>query len=95
MAQVCQVIQADPDTLAAELNTLASTNEIIHVVKTKSAGKFLVISDDAGSTSQIASVITGDPDKLVDDLDAIIATPYTIDLVVETFSAAHYVAVYK
>lgn len=95
MAQVCQVIQADPDTLAAELTTLAATNEIKLIVKTKSAGKFLVVSDDAGSTAQIISVISGDPEKLADELDAIIATPYTLEIVSETFSAAHYVAVYK
>lgn len=95
MAQVCQVIQADPNTLASELNTLAATNEILHVVKTKSAGKFLVISDNTAPTGQIASVISGDPDKLVTELTAIIATPYTLEIVADTFSAAYYVAVYK
>ena len=95
MAQVCTVIQADPNTLAAELNILASTEEILHVVKTKSAGKFLVISDNAASTSQVAAVIVGDPDKLSAELAAVIALPATIDLVSDTFSAAHYVVVYK
>lgn len=95
MAQVCQVIQADPDTLAAELNTLASTNEIKIVEKTRSAGKFIVISDDSGSTSQVVSVIAGDPDKLASELASIISTPYTLEIVAETFSSAHYIAVYK
>lgn len=94
MAQVCQVIQADPNTLKAELDALAATNEILHVVKTKSSGKFLVISDNAGSMAQVAEVITGDPDKLADDLTTIAGTN-TIDIVANTFSAAHYVVVYR
>lgn len=95
MAQVSSVIQADPNTFADELNTLAATNEIQIITKTKSAGKFLVISDDAASTGQVAVVISGDPQKLADDIADIIALPATVEIVSETFSAAHYIVVYK
>jgi nitrate reductase NapAB chaperone NapD len=95
MAQVSRVIQADPNTLASELNTLAATEEIQIITKTKSAGKFIVISDDAAPTGQAAVVVAGDPQKLVDELTSLIALPATIYVVASTFSAAHYVVVYK
>ena len=94
MAQVTRVIQADPWTLASTLTTLAATEELQIITKTGSAGKFLVISDDAASTGQTAVVIAGDPQKLSDEIAAIIALPATVDIVTPTFSASHYVVVY-
>lgn len=93
MAQVCTVIQADPNTFKAELETLAAANEIKLITKTKSAGKFLVIYDDAGTTGQLVEVIVGDPDLLSGSLTTIAAT-FTINIVSDTFSAAHYIVVY-
>jgi len=45
MAQITRVIQADPDSLAAQLNVLVATESIEIITKTTSAGKFIVISD--------------------------------------------------
>lgn len=95
MAQVTRVIQADPWTFAASLNTLAATEQIQIIEKTASAGKFLVISDNAAPTGQTAVVISGDPQKLSDEINAIIALPATVEIVTPTFSAAHYVVVYS
>ena len=49
MAQVCNVIQADPTSLAAAL--LALNKEVLIIEKTSSAGKFLVVSQ-APATGQ-------------------------------------------
>jgi hypothetical protein len=89
MAQNCTVIQADPGTLAVELAAL--NEEILIVQKTASAGKFIVISQ-APSTSQTFTVVAGDPDKLASEIDTI-ALGATVNLVIPTFSAAHYVVV--
>ena len=90
MAQSCTVIQADPWTLASALQALGTT--ILVVEKTTSAGKFIVISDSAPST-QTFTVISGDPDKLASDINAIISGGSSIDLIIPTFSASHYVVV--
>lgn len=92
MAQACIVIQADPWTLATQLDALSDGVSIVE--KTSSAGKFLVITDSA-ITSQLFSVITGDPDKLALDLNALILLGRTINLIIPTFSASHYVVVYS
>jgi hypothetical protein len=89
MAQNCTVIQADPATLAVELAAL--NEEILIVQKTASAGKFIVVSQ-APSTSQTFTVVAGDPDKLASEIDTI-ALGATVNLVIPTFSAAHYVVV--
>jgi len=92
MAQTCRVIQADPNTLAAELTAL---NEDVTVVeKTSSAGKFIVVSE-APSSGQTFVVIAGDPDTLSGGVNALITGGANIDLIVPTFSASHYVVVYK
>jgi hypothetical protein len=90
MAQVSQVIQADPTSLAAAL--LALNQEVLLVEKTSSAGKFLVVSE-APSTSQTFTVITGDPDKLAASVAALVSGGDTINLIIPTFSASHYVVV--
>lgn len=90
MAQVSQVIQADPTSLAAAL--LALGRQVLLVEKTSSAGKFLVISE-APSTSQTFSVITGDPDKLAASVTTLVAGGKTINIIIPTFSASHYVVV--
>jgi hypothetical protein len=92
MAQVCTVIQADPNSLKTALDTLAASNEIQIVLKTKSSGKFLVIYDDTATASQSVTVIVGDPDKLASEITTIASTD-TIDLVSSTFSASQYVVV--
>ena len=92
MAQVTRVIQADPWTFADQLNVLAATEKIQIIEKTSSAGKFIVISDDAAPTGQTAVVISGDPQKLSDEITALSAT--SIDVLSATFSAAHYIVVY-
>ena len=91
MAQVCNVIQADPASLAIALAAL--NKEVLHVEKTSSAGKFLVISE-APSTSQLFVVIAGDPDKLASELSALITAGKTINVVTQTFSSSHYVVAY-
>lgn len=90
MAQVSQVIQADPTSLAAAL--LALNREVLIVEKTSSAGKFLVVSE-APSTSQVFTVITGDPDKLSSSIATLVSGGSTINLIIPTFSASHYVVV--
>jgi hypothetical protein len=95
MAQTCTVIQADPTSLVEALVALAATEEIQLVQKTSSAGKFLVISE-APSTGQQLAVVVGDPDKLKDDINFFISIyGVSIDLVIPTFSAAHYVVIGK
>lgn len=91
MAQVSQVIQADPNSLAAALTAL--NKEVLIVEKTASAGKFLVISQ-APSTGQTFAVIAGDPDKLATSLAALVGLGNDINIVSPTFSAAHYVIGY-
>jgi hypothetical protein len=93
--QVSSVIQADPWKLADDLNTLALANTIQIVTKTYSAGKFITIVDDAAGASQVAEVIVGDPDTVSDAISTILATATQIDLVIPTFSAAHFVVVYR
>lgn len=91
MAQVCTVIQADPATLATHLAALGE--QVLIVEKTKSAGKFVVISESP-STSQQFEVIAGDPESLSTAIQNLIDVGVTIDLIIPTFSAAHYVVVY-
>ena len=91
MAQVCDVIQADPNSLALALAALGKNVSIVE--KTSSSGKFLVVSE-APSTSQTFIVITGDPDKLASDIAALVGGGHTIDFVAPTFSASHYVVGY-
>lgn len=95
MAQISQNLLGDPWTLVNGLNTLAATNELQIVKKTTSSGTFLIVSDNAAPTGQTVVVITGDPQKLSDEINAIIALPATVEIVEPTFSAAHYVVVYK
>lgn len=96
MAQVSRVIQADPQTLAGSLQSIAATEQIQIITKTKSAGKFIVVSDPAGILGQSVQVIVGDPQALADGITAILAGPATvIDVVSETFSAAYYIVVYR
>jgi hypothetical protein len=90
MAQVAQVIQADPNSLAAALQAL--NREVLIVEKTSSAGKFLVVSESP-STSQTFTVITGDPEKLANSVAALVTSGDTINLIIPTFSASHYVVV--
>jgi hypothetical protein len=90
MAQLCTVIQADPQTLVTALSALAGTIQVVE--KTTSAGKFLVVYDDAASTQSI-TVISGDPDKLASSLNTIIGGGDLIELIIPTFSASHYVVV--
>jgi hypothetical protein len=92
MAQTCTVIQADPNTLATALAALSSGVSIVE--KTTSAGKFLVI-EDTTVASQTFVVIAGDPDKLAADLTALVSGGATIDLIIPTFSASHYVVAYS
>jgi nitrate reductase NapAB chaperone NapD len=91
MAQVCTVIQADPQSLADALTALNS--EVLIIEKTSSAGKFLVIHQSP-STSQTFEVIMGDPAKLADSLQTIITGGATVNIVCPTFSASHYVIGY-
>lgn len=90
MAQVCSVIQADPWSLAEELQALGEEIQIVE--KTTSAGKFLVVSESP-SASQSFEVIAGDPSTLAQQINALGAT--SIDLIISTFSSAHYVVVYR
>ena len=94
MAQSCTVVQADPNSLKDAINALAATSEITWITKTKSAGKFLVIADNAAPAGQQSQVIVGDPASLAAALN-VIASTKTIDLVINTFSAAHYLVVYR
>ncbi len=91
MAQVCNVIQADPNSLAVALAALGK--EVLIVEKTSSAGKFLVISE-APSTSQTFVVIAGDPEKLASSIATLVSGGATINLITPTFSASHYVVAY-
>ena len=91
MAQVSQVIQADPTSLAAAL--LALNKKVLIVEKTSSAGKFLVISE-APAIGQLFVVIAGDPDKLANSIAALVAGGKTIQVIIPTFSASHYIVVY-
>jgi hypothetical protein len=91
MAQICTVIQADPDSLALALAAL--NKEVSIVEKTASAGKFLVISE-APSTGQTFEVIAGDPDTLASSIAALITGGSVINFVAPTFSASHYVVGY-
>ena len=95
MAQVTRVIQADPWKLQDELIALAATEEIQIVTKTYSAGKFLVVSDNAGGTGQQVGLTVGDPDKLASEINDLIALPSVVEIVEKTFSGAHYIVVYK
>lgn len=91
MAQVCTVIQADPDSLAAALAAL--NKEVLLVEKTASNGKFLIISQSP-STGQTFSVIAGDPDMLATSLSTLVGGGSVIGFVSSTFSSAHYVIGY-
>lgn len=91
MAQVAQVIQADPASLAIALAAL--NRQVLLVEKTSSAGKFLVVSE-APSTSQSFTVVAGDPDKLASSIATLVSGGDTINLIIPTFSASHYVVVH-
>jgi len=95
MAQVSQVILGDPWLLKSTLTTLASTNELEIVQKTYSAGSFIVVSDDAAPAGQTVEVIAGDSATLSAAINTLIGLGNTIDLVCQTFSAAHYIVVYR
>lgn len=92
MAQTCTVIQADPWTLATQLNAI--TDGIAIVEKTTSAGKFLVVQDST-ITPQTFVVIAGDPDKLASEITTLIGLGNDVSLVISTFSASHYVVAYS
>jgi hypothetical protein len=87
MAQVVRVIKGDPSSVASQLNTIASTETINHIVKSYSAGEFLVISDDSISLSQTVTVVKGDPTSV-----ATIAPAGSV-LICPTFSAAQYLVI--
>jgi hypothetical protein len=91
MAQMCNVIQADPWTLATQLG--AYTAGVTLVEKTSSAGKFLVVVDSTLPANTYA-VIAGDPSKLALDLNTLVLAGKVIQLVIPTFSASHYVVAY-
>ena len=91
MAQICRVIQADPQSLATAL--LALNEQVLIVEKTASSGKFLVVSKTP-STGQSFVVILGDPQKLSDEV-ATLAVSNTVSLIIPTFSASSYVVVYS
>ena len=91
MAQICTVIQADPNSLALALAAL--NKEVSIVEKTASAGKFLVVSQ-LPSTGQTFEVIAGDPDTLAASIAALITGGSVINFVAPTFSASHYVVGY-
>lgn len=93
--QHAQVLLGDPDSMASQLNTLASTEEIITVVKTISSGSFIIVSDDAGTVNQTVGVLRGDPDNISSQLDVIIGLGNTIDCLESTFSSSSYLAVYR
>ena len=88
MAQVNTVYQGDPATVAAALNTLAATQEILIIEKTHSAGEYIVVSDNAASTGQTVSVAKGDPTTV-----AALLNGKTLNIVAPTFSAAQYLVV--
>jgi len=92
MAQLCDVIQGDPWTLADQLGLYTSGISIVE--KTTSAGKFLVVSDSTLPV-QTFVVIAGDPDKLASELSDLITAGNSVDLVIPTFSASHYVVAYS
>ena len=91
MAQVSVVIQADPWKLATSLAALPGNIQIAE--KSVSAGKFIIVYDDSAD-DQSYTVLVGDPDKISASLNTLIAGGATIDLVIPTFSAAHYVVVH-
>ncbi len=86
------VQQGDPWKLADDLAAL--NEEILIVEKTAASSKFLVVSQ-APAIPQTIEVIVGDPDKLSDELNTLIGAGKSIDLVINTFSSAHYVVVYR
>ena len=92
MAQQCTVILGDPQKLADDL--LAMGKEILEVEKTSSSGSFLVLSKTP-AVAQSFDVISGDPEKLKTEINALIGGGKTIDLIIKTFSASHYVVVYR
>lgn len=91
MAQVCTVVQADPWTLASTLD--AYTSGVLVAEKTSSSGKFIIVSDDS-LPSQTFVVIAGGPDKLANAITDLITGGATIELIIPTFSASHYVVAY-
>jgi hypothetical protein len=93
--QVTQTSKGDPATLAAILNTLAATNEVQIVTKSRSAGSFIIVSDNAAPTGQTAEVLKGDPATISTLLAALIGGGATIEILVTTFSGGYYVVVYS
>lgn len=91
MAQISTVIQADPWKLATSLAALPGNVQIAE--KSVSAGKFIVVYDNTAD-DQTYTVVVGDPDKISASINALITGGATIDLIIPTFSAAHYVVVH-
>lgn len=88
MARVCRVLSGDPMSVAAALDTLAATEEILIVEKTFSSGDFIVVSDNAAGTGQDVIVAKGDPATV-----ATLLNGGTIDIICPTFSASQYIVV--
>jgi len=87
MAQATRVISGDPASVAAQLNTLAATEELLIIEKTFSAGDYIVVSDDTAGTGQNAIVLKGDPNSIA------ALMPAAVDIVCPTFSASQYLVV--
>jgi len=90
MAQVCTVIQGDPQSLVSQLLNL--NGNVLIVEKTTSAGKFIVIYDTIYA-NQTFTIVSGDPQKLSSDIAALITSGKVIDLIASTFSASQYLVV--
>ena len=97
MAQVTATYKGDPKTLATQLNTVAAANTLQIIQKTISAGSFTVTYDNAGPSVpvQVVEVLVGDPDALTARLNALVALGKVIQVTSNTFSASHYLVVYK
>ena len=94
MAQVAVVIKGDPVTVAAAIDTLCSTNTVVEVTKTFSAGSFLVVSDNAAADGQTCVVVKGDPATVAAEVQALISGSTTA-ILTETFSKGSYILVYN
>lgn len=91
MAQISTVIQADPWKLATSLAALPGNVQIAE--KSASAGKFIIVYDNTAD-DQTYTVVVGDPDKISASINTMITGGATIDLIIPTFSAAHYIVVH-
>jgi len=92
MAQISTVIKGDPISVVAQLNGLASANEIQVVEKTYSSGEYLVIYDNAGGASQLASVLKGDPTSVQTQINLLIGAG-SKTVLSDTFSSGAYILV--